>query len=230
MATRPVFIAKEAFPFYEEVETEFDYYSGFSISQKQKSIKSLHDNYLLNRYGEKVLEISTKSKDELGVLMSAFNLKLNVEGKCICVERAFQGGKIFDKGGPFLDIYTMDPKVVKKDVRLKENGNVVGFFFNNERFGNEPKDFFYNWLYIQALNENRKMLMRASEYSAFTDIEFNPKKSLNCQAKTVALSVGLLRAGIYDEITKDKDIFLEKIYKEINTTYEQVSLFNAIRL
>lgn len=34
------------------------------------------------------------------------------------------------------------------------------------------------------------------EYDGFTDIEFNPQKSLNCQAKAAALYVSLCRNGL----------------------------------
>ena len=47
------------------------------------------------------------------------------------------------------------------------------------------------------------------EYEIFTDIEFNPKKSFSCQAKSVALFLGLQKAGILEQVTKDADSFLE---------------------
>ena len=57
MAKRPVFVAKEVYPYYEVVEVEFDFYPGFAISQKQKSIAALHKSYRALYLGLKVLEI-----------------------------------------------------------------------------------------------------------------------------------------------------------------------------
>ena len=59
---------------FKEVLCEFTYYNGFAISQKQKSIGSLHEN--IKKIDDKlnILEVSTKSTEPLGVKLSAFNL------------------------------------------------------------------------------------------------------------------------------------------------------------
>ncbi|MFV0364676.1 MAG: DUF6977 family protein [Suipraeoptans sp.] len=225
MASRPVFIAKNKYPFYEINEVEFDYFPGFATSQKQKSIRSLHDSFTMKNPEKNILEISTKSTKEIGVSLSAFNLSLNVEGERICVECAFQGSKKFENSGPFSDIYKMNPWEVKKDSRLKEGGAIVSFSLNGEVFGNEPKDFFYNWTYIKALYENKEYLEKVKAYSSFTDIEFNPKKSLNCQAKAIAIAIGLMQAGMLEYCMENKENFLKLVYGEANVMYEQLSLF-----
>ncbi len=55
----------------------FEWYSGFAVSQKQKSIKSLHNAILKADVNAKPLEISTKSMEAIGIKLSAFNLKIN---------------------------------------------------------------------------------------------------------------------------------------------------------
>ena len=48
MANRPIFITSEdKGKFFKQVNTEFEFHSGFAISQKQKSIRSLHDICLI---------------------------------------------------------------------------------------------------------------------------------------------------------------------------------------
>ena len=49
-------------------------------------------------------------------------------------------------------------------------------------------------------------------YDAFTDIEFNPKKSLNCQAKAAAIFVGLSRAGLIENAVSNKEEFFKTLY------------------
>ena len=44
---------------------------------------------------------------------------------------------------------------------------------------------------------------------AFTDIEFNPEKSFNCQARSCALYVALLKAGILRDAMTDPESFVE---------------------
>ena len=97
MAKRPVFIAKHVYPFYEIVEIEFDYFSGFAVSQKQKSIRALHESFMDLFPEKKILDISTKSTENLGISLSAFNMEINNEGKRINLECAFQGSKKFEK-------------------------------------------------------------------------------------------------------------------------------------
>ena len=76
MAKRICFISKPyEYPIYDEVLIEFEYFTGFAISQKQKSINSMHASILRADSSLKVLEVSTKSTNPLGVALSAFNLK-----------------------------------------------------------------------------------------------------------------------------------------------------------
>ncbi len=225
MAKRPVFIEKDTFPFYEIKEIEFKYYSGFAVSQKQKSIRELHCSFR-KESNERVLEISTKSFDGLGVTLSAFNLTMKVDDKEYCIECVFQGSKRFEKGGPFTDLYTTNPWEAKRDPRLRGNGNIVDFQLQAEHFENEPQDFFYNWIYIRALYQHEDYLKNLKGYGAFTDIEFNPKKSINCQAKAIAIAVGLMKANLIDACMEDKQTFLEIVYRQHKYgTYEQMSIF-----
>lgn len=77
MSKRPVFlVSMNSKEFIREVEIEFEWFSGFAVSQKQKSIDSLHENFLKVYPKHKILEISSKSKDDYGVKLSAFNLMI----------------------------------------------------------------------------------------------------------------------------------------------------------
>lgn len=83
-----------------EQEIEYNYFAGFSYSQKQKCIQSLHES-INNIYPNlNILEVSTKSENiELGVKLSAFNLKING----ICIEDIFQNAKVFlDMNGNYV--------------------------------------------------------------------------------------------------------------------------------
>ena len=60
--------------------------------------------------------------------------------------------------------------------------------------------------HINALLENEKLAAAVLEYDAFTDIEFNPDRSLNCQAKAAACFVGLRRAGLTEKMKTFGDV------------------------
>lgn len=209
MAKRPLFIPDPTHcPFVKEVLLEFKWYSGFAKSQTQKSILALHDAARLHGI-DPLLEISSKSMQRLGVNLSAFNLLLETEKKQrLSVECAFQGSKVFQHGGPYTDLYTVLSREAKRDIRLHNSGNVIRFSFFGEDFPTKPLTAFYDWLYIKALTQNTSLANQLLPYMGFTDIAFNPEKSLNCQARSAALYVALKEIGEIDNVVNDKEYYL----------------------
>lgn len=207
MAQRPVFVTRTRQPFHDVYSVDFTYNSGFAVSQKQKNIMALHTGFNARFPQKKVLEISSKSLQPLGVKLSAFNLKKFVPslGYSIPVECVFQGGKVFAAGGPYTDLYTGTSRDAKRDSRLRESGSLVGFEYEGVRYPLQPVTAFYDWLYINALLENPELAEELRQYDAFTDIEFNPNKSLNCQARAAAIYVGLARQGLLEKCRTYED-------------------------
>ena len=196
MAKRPFFIPSQN---TEELVTtnsvDFTWFSGFAKSQKQKSISSFHQNISKEFKLDKILEISTKSENKLGTQLSAFNLKIKFKDQEYFLESLFQGSKIFADQGPNEDIYEKESLEAKKDERIKRS-DLKEFSFFGEIFS---LDFdFYSWLYFVALNQNKKLKTEILDYEAFTDIEFNPEKSLNCQAYSAALYASMVKNEILE--------------------------------
>lgn len=207
MAQRPVFVTLSRQPFHDVYSVDFTYNSGFAVSQKQKNITALHAGFNARFPEKKILEISSKSLQPLGVKLSAFNLKKFVPslGYSIPVECVFQGGKVFSAGGPYTDLYTGTSRDAKRDSRLRGSGSLVGFEYEGVRYPLQPATAFYDWLYINALMENPELAEELEQYDAFTDIEFNPNKSLNCQARAAAIYVGLARQGLLEKCRTYED-------------------------
>ena len=189
MARRPIFIPDSSSPYVVEKNIEFQWYPGFAKSQAQKSIKSLHQ--ATERSGiSPILEISGKSAEPLGVSLSAFNLSINDR---MSVECAYQGSKVFKNGGPYTDLYSRSSREAKTDPRLRNSGELIAFKFCGEDFPIQPQTGFYNWLYIQALGQNQNLAQELENFQGFSDIAFNPKRSINCQARAAAIFVSLSR-------------------------------------
>jgi putative DNA methylase len=196
MAQRPIFVPNlEAGPLVREIHVAFQWHAGMSLQQKRKSIASLHS--AAQRQGIfPVLEISTKSDLELGRRLSAFHLTLTMSGqRTVTVEAAYQGGKVFEKGGPYRDLYGWPGREIKADERLRNSGRLLAFDFNGVVWPLEPKTAFYDWLYITALTQNPELSQQLLDYRGFSDIEFNPDRSINCQARAAALYVALYKSG-----------------------------------
>ncbi|EKK5432663.1 DarT1-associated NADAR antitoxin family protein [Enterobacter hormaechei] len=210
MAVRPVFIPTNAGNVLSVTkDVDFPWAPGMSKTQKQKSIRALHA--AANELGvNSLLEISSKSEDELGVKLSAFNLRIKTKklGKEFTVESAFQASKVFEMGGPYVDILDKSSVEAKKDLRLKESGSLVNFKFYNTLWPLVPRTAFYDWLYLSALNQNKQLALHLLRFDGFTDIEFNPAKSINCQARAAALYVSLVRRNMLDDVLSSKDEFL----------------------
>ena len=214
MAKRICFISKpNEKPIFKEMEIEFKYYTGFAISQKQKSINAMHEKIKQLDRSLRVLEISTKSSNPIGVSLSAFNLKFLDEnsGYEYPLENIFQSSKKFKLGGPFRDLLSVSPKDAKRDERIKKSGNLVCFNYDNIEWELEPKTMFYDWLYIKSLYRNECLSKKILDYDAFTDIEFNHTKSINCQARSAAIFVSLSKIGKLEEVINQKEEF-KKIY------------------
>lgn len=211
MARRPVFVPLgKVEHLVDEVLVEFGWSPGFAPVQKKKNVAALH------AAAEKkglfpLLEVSTKSEEELGRRLSAFSLKIETDAGEISIESAYQGSKVFEHGGPYRDIYAKASREAKKDARVRESGQVVRFNYFGQEWPLVPKTAFYDWLYLTALRPHQEFLKRLLVYKGFTDIEFNPEKSINCQARTCALLVSLLKLNALDESLRSQHDFIDMI-------------------
>jgi hypothetical protein len=199
MAERPVFVPETTGSILvQEVPIRFAWHSGLAASQKKKNVAELH-RAAFARGLAPLLEISSKSDLEVGRKLSAFHLKIDVQGKQTTVECAYQGSKVFERGGPYVDLYWKDSREAKRDPRIRNSGKLVKFTFEGRDYPITPATVFYDWLYFKALYPHREWLKRREEWAGFTDIEFNPEKSINCQARSFAAFISLLRRNLLDE-------------------------------
>lgn len=223
MAIRPVFVPElDSSNKIVLKLVEFTWFPGLEASQKRKSVASLHASARAHGI-DPILEVSTKSLCSLGQSLSAFNLKITTSTDShsqISVESAYQGSKVFLEGGPYHDLYWVNSLQAKQDSRLKTSGPITAFNYFGEIWGIEPVTWFYEWLYLSALTT----FPRAEElldYKGFTDIEFNPKAAINCQARACALYVWLVRNGLYapEHLTPEGFRALRAIRKLSETIY-----------
>jgi len=214
MANRPIFVSESSKDsFIKEINIEFQWFPGMAIVQKQKSINSLHTAAGAQGLSP-ILEISSKSENPLGVKLSAFNLKLRINNNIITtVESAYQGSKVFKEGGPYTDLYYKNSMEAKKDRRLFESGDLLGFELDGVRWELSPFSAFYDWLYINALKQNEDLANQILNYKSFTDIEYNPKKQFSCQARSAAYFVSLSKLNLLNEFLVSKNHFI-LLYKQ----------------
>ncbi|WP_154837083.1 DUF6977 family protein [Staphylococcus sp. Marseille-Q1834] len=216
MANRYVYLVNKNNGYYDKKNIEFKWISGFSKSQKQKNITSLHEAFSKKMPQYNILEISSKSPIDIGVQASAFNLKVKTKkGHIFTVEELFQTSKVYEKAGKqsFLLEENLSIKEIKHKLReIDDNDKLIKFECFNQEFPLEPKTYFYNWLYINALSKNTVLANKIIEFDAFTDIEFNPKRSFNCQAEACSIFVSLVKSNKLQQALTSPKEFLNLVY------------------
>lgn len=83
--------------------------------------------------------------------------------------------------------------------------------FEGQDWPLQPRTAFYDWLYLRALAQNADLARQLLQYAAFTDIMFNPKKSINCQARAAALYVSLSRRNWLQEALTNRQHYLSLV-------------------
>lgn len=186
MAKRPVFFEENGV--VKHTDIEFQWFAGFAVSQKQKSIKALHDAIRQKFPDANPLEISTKGTVALGNKLSAFNLMLHG----YYLENVFQSSKVFaDSDGPHHGWLGLHPQEAKREAKkLHDEGRrLLSFRYDGTEYPLEPTTAFYDHIYYMAVRDtlSKEDLDELTQYNYFTDIEFSPKRSVNTQARSVVL-------------------------------------------
>lgn len=204
MAEKMVFRAGDEARLFHTDIVEYKYFGGFAVSQRQKCVRSLHDSIHEKWPEARILEISSKSLQEEGIALSAFNLHYKLpDGRAVPVECIFQSSKKFTNGGPYTDLLDVIPRKAKRDNRLRESGELEAFVFQETNWPLDPQTFFYDWVYINALHQNPDLAKMLLQYDVFTDIEFNHKKSINCQARSAAIYKTLMQRKMVEEVIEE---------------------------
>lgn len=196
----------------------FERHVGFASRQKKKSITDMHQ-VIRKKYGfSQVLELSSKSGNKLSFPLSPLSLKLTdaQDGGQYSVENIYQASKVFEHGGPYLDLLTAPPRQAKKDERLTTSGELIGYNYFGMEWSLEPVTAFYDWLYVNALQQNPQLHEQVLQYQAFTDLEFNHKKSVHCAAYALAMFVALHKRDLLDNIA-DPMVFYD-LYHEFKVS------------
>ena len=111
---------------------------------------------------------------------------------------------------------------------MKELKNFIKRYIHPGRYFNNPN--IDDWLYINAVFQNKELLNELIKYDAFTDIEFNPNKSFNCQARSAAIVVSLWKNNMLNYVVQSVDNYKNIVINKKNNInneaeIEQLTLF-----
>ncbi len=233
MAKRIVFLPRmgDSGALFDEREVTFDWVAGMSRSQNQKWIRNMHQSAREQLGIDSLLEISSRSELRLGVELSAFNLQLKHEEVLTSVESLYQGSKVFERGGPFTDLYSTGSKEAKQDSRLKSSGDLINFEFDSQvwELSNSPN--FYDYLYILALSDFCKS-KELLAFQGFTDFAYSQSgskmshgRSFNCQARSAAIYASLYKSDQLEDFLGNPEKFISTSKSIPLTSSSQLDLF-----
>lgn len=155
------------------------------------------------------------------------NIELDIKGKgkvAIDISDRFVG----ENGAFYLESKSDNPRelksLLKAFMKANKGAKLSHFAYKGEIFKTSAgvansESYFYDFLYFRALGENfsQREIRQILQYSIFTDIEFNHKVSINCQARSCALYNYALLNNKVDFYMANKENFkglYEKFYKK----------------
>lgn len=207
-ANRLAFISKDNTLL--SINYNFEWFSGLSISQLRKSINSFHNEIKRSGFKE-ILEVSRKSENELGTKLSAFNLMINIKGITSSVESFYHSSKVFGEI-QFYECMNLEAKDSKKYIQDKVENlslKLSGFNFMGMKFDLNTRSMCYDYIYIMGLKQNEDVAKEILKYECFTDIVYNPKKLVACQARTCALYKYLRLNNMVDKFLTNPHNFVD---------------------
>lgn len=209
-----------------EREFSFDFYGGFALSQKQKTIESFHKELLRNGINQ-ILEISRKSMNPIGNSLSAFNLKIEINNEYYPIECVYQSSKVFNNKIQFKEAINLTPLEAKKLVKTnveKMKLNITSFNCFDIVFPTTPTTLFYDYIYVLALFQNNDIGRELIKHNCFTDVEFNHKKQSASQARSCAIYKYLVDNDKLGEYLEDIEKFKGLYYNVIVKNREELML------
>ena len=218
MQQKPVFVAEERFPYFYTVLVPFE---TPKVTPETKNIRKNRVQSLHERFGhiypdKKVLEVSGTSKDELGrkIRSEILEKKISSLDITVPVSNVYRGSCVFEKGGPYPELYELSPQRAKSDRRLKEKGSLLYYYHEEAEYPKRPRAAFYSWIYINALLENRELAEQVIKYDAFSDINCSPGKKPFGAARGAAIFTALSRMKLLDSV-KEFESFRRLVSMEV---------------
>lgn len=139
----------------------------------------------------RILEISSRSPEDLGRQLSAMNLRAADDPQRRSVEAVYQAAKTYGAGGPATPARS-GYEAKRIDRERRRQGPLTGFQHAGRRWTLDTGTAFYDWLWARSALAayGPKIIERLQEYDGFTD-QFHRAGARACQAKTAAIVAGM---------------------------------------
>lgn len=119
--------------------------------------------YFCFRACEKLFKIEKDGEYDPDVL----TLMIPSLKKEFSITNILQACKVFEKGGPYIDLFGTSPKQAKEDERTKTSGEIIHYMLEKKQYPSRPDDLFLIWLYFLALKEHPLLSAKICQYDGF---------------------------------------------------------------
>ncbi len=149
----------------------------FSVYNAKSYTEAMKDKTIYCPKAEKPYFIKTESADGKNVLrvqpddpFSLTKLEMLVPSlkKEFSLANIVQASKVFEHGGPYVDLYGATPAAAQDDPRCRTSGSLVRYTFENTSYPLYPAEAFLIWLVFLALRQNRVLSRKLCEYDGFS--------------------------------------------------------------
>lgn len=155
------------------------------------------------------------------------NIELDIKGKGK-ITMDISDRLVRENDAYYLEPISDNPRelksLLKAFMKANKNAKLSHFAYKGEIFETNAgvvnsESYFYDFLYFRALLENfsQSEIRQILQYNIFTDIEFNHKVSINCQARSCALYCYALFNDKVDFYMESREKFkglYEKLHKK----------------
>ena len=192
MAERPVFEVTtkgNAFVKYHSIQ-----FSWNSRNNGDETISDAFINRARKRFSNEVLDLSSNSKNELSKRISARHLTIQKN----------------DEEEKVIDIFNksrLEVEEEKEGGRFKVQQNA--YEYEGEHWPSWPRSAFYDFLCVQALNQQEDVHEELLEYQLFSDLRSVAGMKNIYHAGSVALFVSLKKRNLLETALTSKQDFLK---------------------
>ena len=198
---RPYFLPLDKPPYFEQQNILVDQVAS---GNPQDQVAAFHQAIKNEHPDTNILECSGASALQLGKQLSAFDLQITTSHGRFSIECLYQSCKVFDNGGPYIDLLHKTSREAKTDFRLRRRNKLIGFnLFTTAYTLEDVGEHFYNWIFCIALHQNNDKFQRGTfydtvkEFNVFTDLYVKAKPHA-CQARAVAIALALRQTSKWD--------------------------------
>lgn len=166
------------------------------LERQRREVDSLHERFKYYRPDFKMLEISSISREPLGVAVSAANLR---DPRGNLTEAVYLGSRVYEQGQLEHLYHASSTVEAMRITKASEHNMFSSYNWYGKAVPTNPLTLMKYWIWCDAVYNQKDLMNQIVEYDAFTNYFCNTSKDyFGTYPEAAALFVTLYRNGILD--------------------------------